>query len=50
MVESRAVRRPAQLTVLTSLLGALAVVNSLVGLLMRGGPGRQVVQTAVARP
>ena len=30
MVESRAVRRPAQLTVLTSLLGALVVVNSLV--------------------
>ena len=46
MVESRAVRRPAQLTVLTSLLGALVVVNSLVGLLMQGGPGRQVVQTA----
>lgn len=39
-------RRRDQLTVLACLLGALVAVNSLVGWLMQGGPGRQAVQTA----
>jgi hypothetical protein len=46
MVGSQVGRARDQLTVLAGLLGVLVAVNSLTGLLMQGGPGREVVQTA----
>jgi hypothetical protein len=43
---SRARQRQMLLLALTRALAVLAATSSLIGLLTRGGPGRQVVQTA----